>query len=327
MTRYWNRRQFVGAVGGIALAATAGRAQVARAAEAGKDYPIIDTHQHLWDLDKFRLPWLEGAPDVLRRSYVTSDYRAATKDLKVDAVYMEVDVAPDQHGAEVEYVSELCRSGTAPTKAAVVGGRPGGDRFPRYVQRLRENKFVKGVRQVLHGESTPAGYCLQPAFVRGIRLLGEAGRSFDLCMRPGELADGLRLAEMCGETRFVVDHCGNADPKAFRSSDEKPAHDPEQWKRDIDALARRDNVICKISGIVARAPAGWKSDDLAPIVNHCLDAFGSQRVVFGGDWPVCLLGAPLADWVSALREIVSSRPADEQRRLWHDNAVAFYGLA
>jgi L-fuconolactonase len=77
---------------------------------------------------------------------------------------------------------------------------------------------------------------------------------------------------------------------------------------------------------VARAPKGWTADDLAPIVNHCLDAFGPDRVVFGGDWPVCLLGSPLRDWITALREIIAERPAAEQRKLWSQNAIRFYGL-
>lgn len=130
------------------------------------------------------------------------------------------------------------------------------------------------------------------------------------------------------ETRFIVDHCGNADPHAFvvAAGDAKPSHDPAVWRRDIDALAQLDNVICKISGVVARAPQEGAAAALAPIVNHCLDAFGRDRVVFGGDWPVCLRGATFRQWVLILREIIANRPAAEQRKLWHDNAVRCYGL-
>jgi L-fuconolactonase len=151
-------------------------------------------------------------------------------------------------------------------------------------------------------------------------------------MRPNELSDGAKLAAQCAETRFIVDHCGNADPKSFikagdsRLTDAKLDHTADAWRRDMERLAARPNVICKISGIVARVPKQWSADDLAPIVNHCLDAFGPSRVIFGSDWPVCLNGAPLARWVAALRQIIASRPADEQRRLLRDNAVRFYGL-
>jgi L-fuconolactonase len=151
-------------------------------------------------------------------------------------------------------------------------------------------------------------------------------------MRAAELPDGAKLADKCPDTRFILDHCGNGDPKSFfksgdaRLRDAKPDHTADAWKRDIDLVATKKNVICKISGIVARVPKQWSADDLAPLVNHCLDAFGPDRVVFGGDWPVCLMGAPLAQWVKALRQIIASRPAAEQQALLAGNAARFYRL-
>src|SRR5690606_15323058 len=134
-----------------------------------------------------------------------------------------------------------------------------------------KSPHLRGVRQVLHNDDLPPGYCLKQEFVRGVRLLGERGLSFDLCLRPGELSDGARLAEQCPDTKFIVDHCGNADPKAFMPQPpESPGHNADAWRRDIDRLASRKNVLCKISGIMARAPRGWTPDHLAPIVNYCL---------------------------------------------------------
>ena len=165
-----------------------------------------------------------------------------------------------------------------------------------------------------------------------MQFLGEQGLSFDMCLRPNDLADGWKLADKCPNTRLILDHCGNGDSKAFfkasdpRLKDTKAEHTADAWKCDIDLVAAKQNVICKISGIVARVPKEWSADDLAPLVNHCLDAFGPDRVIFGSDWPVCLLGAPLADWVKALRQIIASRPAAEQRRLLSENAISFYGL-
>jgi L-fuconolactonase len=318
------RREFMQSTAAALAAPTI--ASVALAADDAPDALIIDTHQHLWDLSRQKLPWLESAEEVLKHDYRTEEYLAATKGLNVRAVYMEVDVAPEEEAAEAEFVIGLCRDKDKPTIAAVIGGRPASPDFEAYVKRFADSGYVKGVREVIHNERSPAGYCLREEFVLGIRTLGKHGLSFDLCMRPGELKDGLKLSELCPDTRFVLDHCGNADPKAFAANRDKTSHDPEQWKRDIEALAGRPNVICKISGIVARAPKGWTAKDLAPVVNHCLDAFGPDRVVFGGDWPVCLLGAPLKDWITALHEIIAERPAAEQRKLWSQNAIKFYGL-
>ena len=182
---------------------------------------------------------------------------------------------------------------------------------------------------MLQVNSTPAGFCLRPQFVKSVQLLGDFGLSFDLCMRPMELSDGAKLARLCPGTRFIVDHCGNADPNAFLPNSqrrEEPWHEVESWRNDMATLAGCDNVVCKISGIVARAPRDWEPDQLAPIINYCLDRFGPNRVMFGGDWPVCKLGASYRDWVLGLKEVIRNRPEEEQRKLLHDNAVGFYNL-
>jgi L-fuconolactonase len=305
-----SRRQFMAAVGAAALGAATGSAQP----QAG---PIVDPHLHLWDLSRFRLPWIER-DSPLNRSFVVRDYLGATEGLNVvKAVYMEVDVAPDQQVAEAEYVLDICRQGNTPMVGAVISGRPASEEFGRYLDRFKDNRYLKGVRQVLHVPSTPAGYSAAPSFVRGIRWLGERGLSFDLCMRPTDLGDAVRLVESCPDTRFILDHCGNGPVYA---------EDRSQWRRDIERLAAKRNVVCKISGIVVQAREGWRAEDLAPVINPCLDAFGPDRVMFAGDWPVCTLKATFRQWVDALRAIVRERPMEQQRRLFHDNAVRFYAL-
>ncbi len=315
-----NRRNF--------LAASAAVAAGSACLKADEDavFPIIDTHQHLWDLGQLRLPWLKKVP-ALAKNYRMAEYREATADLGtagsapvrvVQTVYMEVDVDPAQHVAEAEFVLGLCRRADNPMVAAVIGGRPAADDFGKYLDRFRGSAYLKGVRQVLHGDETPPGYCLDEKFVRGVRLLGERGLRFDLCMRAKELKDAARLIDACPDTRFILDHCGNADVQA---------KDRTQWQKDIAEVAKRKNVVCKVSGIVASAkPKEWTADDLAPIVTHTLEVFGPRRVMFGGDWPVCTLAASYKQWVAALRAIVAGRSAHEQRLLFHDNAAHFYEL-
>jgi predicted TIM-barrel fold metal-dependent hydrolase len=280
--------------------------------------PIIDTHQHLWDLELFRLPWQKNSPE-LARCFVMADYLEATAGLGVvGSIYMEVDVEPSQQPAEADYVIEFCRRGDTPMKAAVISGRPASEGFGEYIARYAKSPYIKGIRQVLHGPDTPAGYCLDGRFVEGIRLLGKLGLSFDICIRAAELADAAKLIDACPDTRFILDHCGNPSVRA---------RDLSGWRADIERVARRPNVVCKVSGIVASAaPGPWTSDDLAPIVNYVLDTFGPDRVMFGGDWPVCTLAATYRQWVEALRTIVRERAERDQRKLFHDNAVAFYRL-
>jgi L-fuconolactonase len=332
-----HRRQFLtqsaaAATAGLAAAMIPAVLPAEQPAVKPAELPIVDCHQHLWDLEKFKVPWLKPGT-LLGRSYVMKDYLAAIEGTGIrHAVYMEVDVDPAQQQAEVDHLTAICRSGKSPTIAAVVSGRPASENFKTYISQFKDNPYIKGIRQVLHGGGTPAGYCLADEFVRGIKQLGELGLSFDLCMRPAELADGAKLADLCPDTRFILDHCGNGDVKVlFKAGDPRlagtrPEHDAAAWKRDIGLLATKKNVICKISGIVARVPKEWSAEDLAPVVNHCLDAFGPERVIFGSDWPVCLVGAPLAQWVAALRQIIATRPAAEQKALLAENATRFYGL-
>jgi L-fuconolactonase len=321
MDRTVDRRRFLAqtafsAVGTTALGAIA-RTDAAALQPDPKNLPIVDTHQHLWDLKRFNLPWIRK-DSPLNRSYVMTDYLAATKGLNVvKAVYMEVDVEVKQQVAEADYILEICRQGKSPTVAAVISGRPAADDFAKYMARFKGNRLLKGVRQVLHGDATPAGTCLGQNFIRGLRVLDDMGLSFDLCMRHGELGDAVKLAEALPNLRLILDHCGNPNVQA---------KDRAQWQKDIGRLSQCKNVVCKVSGIVAAARPKWTADDLAPIVNHVLESFGPERVMFGGDWPVCTLRATFQQWVDALKTIVRNRTAENQRRLFHDNAMRFYGL-
>jgi predicted TIM-barrel fold metal-dependent hydrolase len=302
------------------LAAIGTAVGVSTGSSAGEDHtlPIVDTHQHLWDLRQFRLPWIkEGSP--LARDFLMADYLKATEGLNVvRTVYMEVDLDPAQQQAEAEYAIALCKQVDNPMAAAVISGRPASEGFAKYITSFKNSAYIKGVRQVLHNEEVPRGFCLEKAFVQSIQLLGDLGMSFDLCVRPGELLDAAKLLDECPGTRFILDHCGNA---------RVPDKDRTQWQKDIAAVAQRKNVVCKVSGIVVSAqPGQWTAEDLAPIVNHVLDVFGPDRVMFGGDWPVCTKAASLREWVTALNSIVRERSQEHQRRLFHDNAVRFYGL-
>jgi predicted TIM-barrel fold metal-dependent hydrolase len=315
-----NRRNFLAASAAAALPLSPAHA------EDKPVLPIVDTHQHLWDLEKLKLAWFDPkTPEgkILGHSFTPKEYAEATKGAGVvKAVYMEVDVVPEQQQAEADYIVELCESKKSVTCAAVVSGRPNSDGFEKYAKQFKGHKYVKGIRQVLHVKDTPAGYALEEKFVKGIKLLGDLGLSFDLCVRPAELPDFGKLIDQCPNTRFILDHCGNANLK------HTPA-EREQWKKDMAEIAKKKNLVCKVSGFIATAPARGKStvDELAPVVNHTLDVFGPDRVMFGGDWPVCLLGVEkYADWPTALKAIVKDRPEDQQKKLFHDNAVKFYGL-
>ena len=174
-------------------------------------FKVVDSHQHLWDLKKFRLPWTATQP-ALAHDYSLQDYLAATAGIPIEkSVYLEVDLDPSQQQAEADYITDLCRRGEGPLAAAVISGRPAADNFRDYITPFKNHPYIRGLRQVLHGASTPQGTCLQKSFLAGIQYLGELGLSYDICMRAAELPDAARLIDACPGTSFILDHCGNAD--------------------------------------------------------------------------------------------------------------------
>ncbi len=278
--------------------------------------PVVDTHLHLWDLERFHLDWLpEEGP--LAGTHNLARYRAETEGSGVGrAVYMEVDVRSEERGLEARWALDLCDDPATGVVGAVIGGRPDAQRFEADIEPHLGRSGLKGVRQVLHG-ALPAGCSLQAAFVAGVRWLGRQGLRFDLCMRPDELADGADLASRCPDTLFVLDHCGNAPVTGSR----------EKWTAGLLAVAGQPNVICKVSGIIAGArPGSWTPADLRPIVEECAEAFGIDRLVFGSDWPVCTSVAGAREWLVALLAIIEPWTESERRKILSENAARWYAL-
>jgi predicted TIM-barrel fold metal-dependent hydrolase len=285
---------------------------------------IFDSHVHVWDLKQFHLPWLDNAIPVLRRDYSIADYRAAVAGLSVvSAAYIEVNVEPIQQEREAEYVTGLCRQPDNPIAVGVIAGDPRKPGFKKYIERFQDRTGIRGVRFLY-----PPGGAADREFIEGLQFLGERQLSFELQLGPGLLADAARTAEACPQTKFVLNHCGGASPRLFRADANTNASDRklgQTWHRDISAIAKRDNIVCKISGIADTAlPGDATTADVAPIVNFCLEQFGPDRVLFGGNWPVCLKGSTLKHWIESLNQVVGNRPEDERRKLFYENGTRVY---
>lgn len=272
---------------------------------------IVDTHLHLVYKDRFSYPWLEGAA-ALNRQWTAEDYFAAAERLGIEsALHMEVDVAERDMEAETRFVV-----GAHPRiVGAIASARPESPDFPAFLDRLLAIDGVRGIRRILH--TSPDELSTSETFAGNIRRLGDAGLPFDLCVLARQLPVGRELAEKCPDTQFVLDHCGVPDVAG-------KALDP--WRADIEALAALPNVAAKISGVVAYARADWTINDLRPFVEHVIESFGWDRVVWGSDHPVCTLTANLERWVETTQEIVAGASADEQARLFHRNAERIYHL-
>jgi predicted TIM-barrel fold metal-dependent hydrolase len=156
-----------------------------------------------------------------------------------------------------------------------------------------------------------------PIFTENLKRLAAHRLSFDLCVLARQLPLALRIARACPEVQFILDHCGVPQVK-------ERALDP--WRADMKTLAAEANVACKVSGIVAYADVTWNVDDLRPFVEHVIESFGWDRVVWGSDWPVCTLTSELGRWVAATRALIAGESADSQAKLLNGNARRLYRL-
>lgn len=311
---------------GLGLLVLACSNQAPGQAAADHHLPIIDSHLHVWDLKQFRLPWLDRAGPLLDRDYSIRDYLDAAKGLNlVESVYVEVNVSPEQRVAEAQFVADLCRRSGNPIAAGVIGGDPRDPAFGDYLAPFMKTSAIAGVRFFY-----PPDGSSDAAFLKGLRLLGKLDRTFDLQLGPDLLSDAAKTVRACPDTRFILDHCGGAEPRFFRKNADNATDARgfrEQWQSGIALLAKSSNIWCKISGIAdAALPGDATARDVAAIVNFCLDQFGPDRVLFGSNWPVCLKGTTIRHWVESLEQLVALRSAEDRRKLFSENARRAYRL-
>jgi L-fuconolactonase len=281
---------------------------------------IIDAHFHLWDPATRSHAWLAGLP-TLRRPFQLADYTAAAAPSDVAAGVL-VQVLADPLETE-EFLALAARHPGAgePQIAGVVGWvdltRPDiADEVARLRERPGGGRLV-GLRHLVQDEPDP-GWLDRPEVRRGVTAVGAAGLAFDLLVRPAQLPSALRLARKLSEVRFVVDHGAKPEIAASRT---------EPWRGLIGELAALPNVSCKLSGLVTEAGPSAKTADILPYTDRLLECFGPERLMFGSDWPVCLLAADYPDVVALARAAVNGQlNLGEREAVFYGNAITAYGL-
>ncbi len=278
---------------------------------------IIDTHQHLWDMDLFSFTWCKHQP-VLNRSFRMQDYLEAIQGLNIEkSVHLEADVDEPYMLDETRYILKLAEDPTNPLTGVVACGRPEDEGFREYVEKIAGHPALKGIRRVLHTQPDAVGQ--DPVFVENVKALSSYGLSFDICVLARQLPIAINLVKQCRNVTFILDHCGVPQVK-------EKVMDP--WREHIRAISRFPNVNCKISGLVAYAdPKSWTAEDLRPFIEHVIESFGWDRVMFGSDWPVCTLSATLRKWVETLSFLTENESPENRQKLFYENAKRIYRLA
>lgn len=276
---------------------------------------LLDTHVHLMHPDRFNYQWTDGIP-LLNGAFTLESYtELATAAGISEAIFMET--APDNafYRDEVRYIRELMRPGTSILVGLIAGCRPeDNSEFDAWLEET-DNRDVIGYRRALH--VLPDEISTTARFRQNVRKIGARNKTFDLCVTQAQLSIGRDLARACPNTMFVLNHCGGP---AIADGDYA------KWSSSIDEIAALANVVCKISGIGAYVDDKPRQQAIRRYVDHCLNAFGPDRVVWGGDWPVVNLAAGLQDWAAMTRELVASLSELDREKLFAGNARRIYQI-
>jgi len=276
----------------------------------------IDAHQHLWRYSPEEYPWIGTGMERIARDFLVADLEAVARP---EGFAGSVAVQARQSLAETRWLLELAAS--HPFIRGVVGwvdlrSERVGEQLAEFADRRVYPTFV-GVRHVVQDEPDPR-FLSGAAFVRGLRQLPTFGLTYDLLLYPTQLPAASELAGMLPGQPFILDHLAKPRVKTGEIA---------EWRRDIEALARHDNVSCKVSGLVTEAAwQGWKAADFRPYLDVVLAAFGPERLMVGSDWPVCLVAGSYADVVGIAREFFSCLTPAEQAEVAGGTARRIYGL-
>lgn len=276
---------------------------------------IVDSHVHLWNPGQFRYRWLDALP-ALNRAFLPADFAAASAMADVKKfIFVECGCETTKSLTEVDWVSGLAK--VEPRLQGIVAhaSLEKGQAVRSDLEKLADFSLVKGIRRNLQAEQNPV-FCLQPEFVDGSRQLADFQFTFDLCIRHEQLRNATELARRVPQVTFILDHLGKPDVRGRQT---------EPWATDLKALAALPNAVCKISGLATEADWNhWQSDDLKFYFAWTLECFGSDRVMFGGDWPVASLATRYERWVQTVQESLSFVNSANQIKLFCTNAERIY---
>jgi len=281
------------------------------------NFPIVDTHLHIWDPSKIRYSWLDGI-DVLNRPYLLSDYNAHTQGVDIEAmVFVQCEADPPGYEQEAAWVAANAEAD--PRLKGMVAWAPleKGAAVAADLERLKQHKILRGIRRIIQFEPD-LDFCLRPDFIEGVRTLQQFDLSFDICIDHRHMTNVIAFAGKTDTVPMILDHIG------------KPAIKDgalEPWRSQMFELAQMDHVICKLSGVATEADHGdWTADQLRPFIETVLEAFGFDRVAFGGDWPVAVQAIAYPRWVEIVDDVLKGESEQNQRKVWRENANRFYRL-
>ena len=276
---------------------------------------LLDTHQHLVYREKASYGWTKDIPLLAEENFTLDHYKTLTDGLGIGGtLFMETGVDDPDYQQETRFVKSLADNSDNGMIGLISSIRPESDEaFETWLEETIEMGVV-GYRRILH--VMPDDTSQSDIFRNNVRKIGVSGKTFDICFLPGQLPVAFELAKACENTKLILNHCGVPDIAG---------NGLDPWRQDIKALAQIPNVICKLSGLMAYCAPGTSSlETIEPYVDHVLNCFGPNRMVWGSDWPVVNLAKGLPEWIAVTRKILGKLSVDEASSIAYGTAQIVY---
>lgn len=274
---------------------------------------IIDSHQHFWQFDPERDEWITEEMMAIRRDFLPEDLILATQNLGIEG---SIAVQADQSEDETRFLLQLADQN--PFIKGVVGWLDLEDfRLDLNLERFTANKKLVGLRHIVQAEPEDDFFQRGP-FQSGIETLKYHNLTYDILIYPRQLKSAIEMAKRFPNQLFVIDHLAKPSIKNQQFG---------EWEKDIRTIATFENVYCKVSGMVTEADLkNWKYTDFTPYLDIIVEGFGTKRIMYGSDWPVCLLAASYQQTLEIVKTYFSSFSAAEQNAIFYKNAKRFYKI-
>lgn len=273
---------------------------------------VIDAHVHFWKFDKKRDAWITDDMKILQQDYLPEHLSLTAKRNEVDGV---VAVQASQEEVETRFLAELAK--THPLIKGVVGWIDlQADNIAERLEHFTQYTSIKGYRHVVQGE--PDDFLLRPNFQRGVRALQPYNYTYDVLIYPRQLKPAIEFVSKFPDQKLIIDHCAKPDIKHKKI---------DEWKVLMKEIAQQPQVFCKLSGLFTEAAwKTWSAAEFYPYLDVVFEAFGTDRLLFGSDWPVILVSGIYVQWKSLLEKYMENFSPEDREKVFGLNAVGFYGL-
>lgn len=274
---------------------------------------VIDSHQHFWKYEPVKHSWIDDDMSVIRRDFSPSDLAKVYQENSIDGC---VAVQADQTLEETDFLIDLASINNF-IKGIVGWVDLRAENIENVLEKYSTDKIVKGFRHVVQGEADH-NFLLRPNFSRGISLLEKHNFTYDILVFPHQLGSVLEFVKKFPHQKFVIDHIAKPYIKDGYF---------EGWATMMTAIGKHENVSCKMSGMVTEADFNiWTPEQIHPYMDTALEAFGSKRILFGSDWPVCLVAGNYSKIKKLTTDFISQLSQIEQNSIMGNNAIEFYNL-